>query len=192
MNSKYIILDIETCPIDLKNYFTKTDDEKLKLLNPIDSKIVAIGLKYENNYYIFNSDNEKELLNNFWEKWKEIKQGSPLIPVIGFNIEQFDIPFIVTRSFINGNKIQKFSLKEIIDLRNKIHAYKYGKTRGKLKEIAELLGYNILDIDGSKVADLYNSKKKEEIKKYLIKDLEITDKIYQRAVDTNIIQISKY
>ena len=91
MNRKYIILDIETCPISLENYFEKDEEEKLKLLNPIDSRIVAIGLRFENVNYIFQSEDEKEILSKFWEKWKEIKLGSALIPVVGFNITSFDI-----------------------------------------------------------------------------------------------------
>jgi len=192
MNRKYIILDIETSPLNLENYFEKEEEEKLKLLNPIDSKIVAIGLRYENKNYIFQSEDEKEILTLFWEKWKEIKFGSPLIPVVGFNIIPFDMPFIVTRSFIQDIKIQSFSLKEIIDLRDKINAYKYGKTRGKLKEFAEIVGLEILDVNGSDVSKLCLEKDYITLNKYLEKDLEITDELYKRAVRTNIININRY
>jgi hypothetical protein len=192
MNKKYIILDIETCPINLENYFEKDEEEKLKLLNPIDSKIVAIGLRYDGVNFIFQSEDEQEILSRFWEKWKEIKFGSPLIPVIGFNITPFDMPFIVTRSFIQNIKIESFSLKEIIDLRDKINAYKYGKTRGKLKEFAEIIGLEILDVNGADVSRLCYEKDFLTLNKYLEKDLEITDAMYKRAVETNIININRY
>ncbi|MCK9292595.1 MAG: 3'-5' exonuclease [archaeon] len=192
MNRKYIILDIETCPISLENYFEKDEEEKLKLLNPIDSRIVAIGLRFENVNYIFQSEDEKEILSKFWEKWKEIKLGSALIPVVGFNITSFDMPFIVTRSFIQNIRIESFSLKEIIDLRDKINAYKYGKTRGKLKEFAEIIGQEILEVNGSDVSRLCYEKDYLTLNKYLEKDLEITDALYKRAVETNVINVNRY
>ncbi len=40
-----IILDIEVAPIKYEGYFELDNESKLKLLNPIDSKIVAIGIK---------------------------------------------------------------------------------------------------------------------------------------------------
>jgi uncharacterized protein YprB with RNaseH-like and TPR domain len=192
MNRKYIILDIETCPISIENYFEKDEEEKLKLLNPIDSRIVAIGLRFENVNYIFQSEDEKEILSKFWEKWKEIKLGSALIPVVGFNITSFDMPFIVTRSFIQNIRIESFSLKEIIDLRDKINAYKYGKTRGKLKEFAEIIGQEILEVNGSDVSRLCYEKDYLTLNKYLEKDLEITDALYKRAVETNVINVNRY
>jgi len=190
--NKYMVVDIETCPINLKGYFEKEEEDKLKLLNPIDSRIVAIGIRVNSVNKVFNSNNEKELLEDFWREWKEIKQGSPLVPVIGFNITQFDIPFIVTRSFILGVKIESFSLKEIIELRDKINAYKYGKSRGKLKEFAVILGQEILDVDGGDVAKLCKDGDVEKLKEYLEKDLEITDALYKRAVETNIIKINRF
>ena len=192
MNRKYIILDIDTCPISLENYFEKDEEEKLKLLNPIDSRIVAIGLRFENVNYIFQSEDEKEILSKFWEKWKEIKLGSALIPEVGFNITSFDMPFIVTRSFIQNIRIESFSLKEIIDLRDKINAYKYGKTRGKLKEFAEIIGQEILEVNGSDVSRLCYEKDYLTLNKYLEKDLEITDALYKRAVETNVINVNRY
>ena len=190
---KYIVMDIETCPIKIdKDYFKKTNDEKLKLLNPIDSRIVAIGVRYHGVDTIIRYDSEKQMLKEFWKYWKDIKQGKPFVPLVGFNITPFDIPFIVTRSFILGVKIEPFSMKEILDLREKIHAYKYGKTRGKLKEFAELLGQEILDVNGGDVAQMCVDKNYELLSKYLKKDLEITDALYKRAVETNIIRISRY
>ena len=62
----------------------------------------------------------------------------------------------------------------------------------KLKEFAELLGIETMDIDGSDVAELYDDGKIDVIKKYLAKDLEITEALYYRAEETNIDKISKW
>ena len=53
----YFIVDVETCPIDLENYNSLNDEEKLKLLNPIDSKIIALGIRYKSkNIVLCGSD----------------------------------------------------------------------------------------------------------------------------------------
>ena len=39
----YFVIDIETCPLVLEDYELLDDESRLKLINPIDSKIIAIG-----------------------------------------------------------------------------------------------------------------------------------------------------
>ena len=188
----YVILDIETVPIELNSYYLLSEDERLKKVNPIDSKIIAIGLRYKNKNNIFMSKNEKDILINFWNELKEIKKKTYNIKIVGFNIINFDMPFITTRSFINNTPIIPFTLKNIVDLKNKISAYRYGPTRGKLKEFAKLMDIEILDTDGSNIADLCINDKFDTIKTYLEKDLEITDKVYLRAKNLRILEINKW
>lgn len=187
----YFVVDIETCPHDIECYFKLVEEEQLKKLNPIDSKIVALGIRYNGENKLFMGD-EKEILEEFWLEWETIKKGNSLIRVVGFNIANFDLPFITARSFIHGIVISPFLLKQIVDLRDKINAYRYGNTRGKLKEYAGLIKLRVLDVDGSDMAKLVDEKKFDEIKKYLANDLEITDKLYQRAVETKVINIDKW
>lgn len=187
-----MIVDIETCPIDLHKAKLLDEEEKLKLLNPIDSKIIAIGIRCNGKNIIFQSENEADILEKFWLEWKSIRQQRPMIPIVGFNIVQFDIPFIVSRSFINNITISPFTVKEIIDLREKINAYRYGKSRGKLKEFAQLIGMTTLDIDGSQVMELCINKNYVKLIGYLEKDLEITEKIFERASNLNITQIRRW
>ena len=111
---------------------------------------------------------------------------------MGFNVTNFDIPFIVARSFINNIEIVPFSLKSVLDVKEKINAYRYGKSRGKLEEYGRLIGVGVLNIDGSMVPRLFKDNDWETLKKYLLKDLEITDKLFERAKSTGIIHISKY
>ena len=188
----YFIVDIETCPIDLENYNSLNEEEKLKLINPIDSKIIALGIRYKNKTEIFISADEKKILEEFWSEWKRIKQENQNSLAVGFNIIRFDIPFIVARSFINNVEIVPFMLKSVVDLKEKINAYRYGKSRGKLSEFGKFLGLEILDINGSKIADLWSENKIEGIKKYLSKDLEITEQLLIRAKETKIIHISRW
>lgn len=188
----YFIVDVETCPINLDNYDRLNEEEKIKLLNPIDSRIVALGIRYNNEDIIFIDDDEKKILENFWSEWRRIKQENQNNIVVGFNIIKFDIPFIVTRSFINNVEIVPFMIKSILDLKEKINAYRYGKSRGKLSEYGRFLGFEISSIDGSQIANLWNENKIEDIKEYLRNDLEITERLLIRAKETKIIHINKW
>lgn len=191
MNQKYIVLTIVTAPTDIDLFFKKTPEDKQKLINPIDSMIIGIGLRYQEKNIIISNKEEKEILKQFWEEWKNIKKDKPIIPTIGFNINNFDIPFLVGRSYINNIKIYPFSLKEIIDIRQKIQGYKPGKTRGKLKEYGNILG-NKITIDNNQIPNLYKNKNFDKINEYLEQTLELIDNMYKRAQETNIIKINKY
>lgn len=188
----YFIVDIETCPLNLENYSSLSEEERLKLLNPIDSKIVALGIRYKNKNMIFMDSDEKKILESFWSEWKRIKQENENNFLVGFNVTKFDIPFIVSRSFINNVEIVPFMLKSIVDLKEKINAYRYGKTRGRLSEYGKFLGLKISSIDGSHVATLWKENKITEIKEYLINDLEITEQLLIRAKETKIIHIGRW
>src|SRR3989339_178806 len=105
------------------------------------------------------------------------------------NLIDFDLSFLTTRSLINNVQICPFVLKHIVDLRDKISAYRNGKTKGKLKDFAPFMGLTVKEIDGSNIADLWMEKKYDIIKYYLINDLKITEELYKRTKETNIIYI---
>jgi len=191
MGDDYFVVDIETCPLDMEKYRALDEDSKTELLNPIDSKIVMIGVRYNKENKIFEGE-EKQMLSEFWLFWREITKKIPVPKVVGFSNVGFDMPFLTARSFIHGVTIVPFTLKQVIDLRDKINAYRYGPTRGKLKEYAELLKLTVLDVDGSDVAELYASQDYDTLRKYLNNDLDITDAMYLRAVETKIVHINKY
>src|SRR3989344_3578181 len=188
----YFIVDIETCPISLENYNQLNEEERIKMINPIDSRIVAIGVMHKNNNKIFIDGSEKKILELFWAEWKKIKQENQNNSAVGFNILNFDIPFIVSRSFINNVEIVPFMLKSILDLKNKINAYRYGKSRGKLIDYGRFLGLEISAVDGSQVAAMWKENKIQDLKDYLCNDLEITEKLFFRAKETKIIHIDRW
>ncbi|MGM5484090.1 MAG: ribonuclease H-like domain-containing protein [Nanobdellota archaeon] len=182
-----IIIDIETAPVDIENYFNLDEEEKLKKLNPIDSYIVAIGIMKGDEEILFNGD-EKDILRDFWN-FIEKNEGKK---IVGFNIKKFDIPFITSRSFIKNVKVSPLQLSKVIDVREWINAYRYGQTRGKLKEFAKLIGIEVMDVEGSDIATLVKDDKFDVIESYLKKDLEITKNIYERAIDLNFDKITRW
>ncbi|PIN98179.1 MAG: hypothetical protein COT90_05460 [Candidatus Diapherotrites archaeon CG10_big_fil_rev_8_21_14_0_10_31_34] len=189
---EYIIIDIETCPIELEGYLELSETDKKKLLNPIDSRTVAIGLRHGSKNIVIQDENEKLMLEEFWKEIKNFIGKDLKKKIVGFNLKEFDLPFLVTRSFINNVKIFPFKIKEIIDLREKVSAFRYGFTRGKLKEFGEALDIELHEMDGSMVAEECIKGNMEKIKEYLNKDLEITDKMLKRIIETNIIEIERW
>ncbi len=192
----YMYLDIETVPTDKERCLLLDEEERKKLLNPIDSKIIAIGLKTtkDNKVVILQSDDEKQMLQDFWKLFSRFRDNNGLSnKVVGFNIKDFDISFLITRSFINNIHVIPFSIKEIVDLRDVLSGYKRGPTRGTLKEYGVIIGVKLVDdIDGSKVAETYWAGNNELIKEYLIKDIELTEKIHQKVVSLGLDKIKRW
>lgn len=192
MDKKYLILDIETVPIEVNtNYFSLPDSEKLKKLNPIDSKILAIGIKTDTMEEIILTESETKTLNRFW-RVHEALSNEGYHYLTGFNIKNFDIPMLTARSFINNVEIFPFIVKNLIDIREYLDAFKYGKTRGKLKEYGLYLGFESMEVDGSDIAKLYYNDKNDIIEKYLRNDLRITKAIFKRLCSTKIIDIKRW
>ena len=189
----YFVLDIETVPVDKGAYLdAENDQERKKLLNPIDSKIIAIGLKKNGQKAVLlQGENEKEMIQKFWRELKGFRKGGS-DKLIGFNIKEFDLPFLVTRSFILDVEIVPFVLKDVVDLREKVSAYKYGKTRGKLKEYADFLNIEKTGMEGEDVAEEYWAGNIKKILEYLEKDLEITEAMYERIVRLKIDLIDRW
>jgi predicted PolB exonuclease-like 3'-5' exonuclease len=190
---EYFYLDIETVPNDKEAYLSEKEEGRKKLLNPIDSHILAIGIKKGGveSQILYSGEDERSILQGFWSTLA-MSKGTPF-RMVGFNIKEFDLPFLVTRSFLKGVKIHPFILKDVVDVREQLSAFKYGPTRGKLKEYAELLGMPTLEeMDGSMVAEKYWGGEHQLIQEYLKKDLELTEFLHKRMIDLRISEIARW
>ncbi len=190
----YFYVDVETVPLDKEKYLGLSEDEQKKLLNPIDSRIVAIGVqKNADPIQIFSGEEEGKILGEFWSLLATRSSGSGPARMVGFNIKDFDLPFLVTRSFLKGVKIHPFLLKEVMDVREQVAAFKYGPTRGKLKEYAALLGMSVLDdMDGSQVAERYWRGELPKIVEYLRRDVELTRAMHVRMIELRISEMGRW
>ncbi|MCX6799473.1 MAG: ribonuclease H-like domain-containing protein [Candidatus Diapherotrites archaeon] len=190
----FFCVDVETCPVDREEWLKLGEEERKRLLNPIDSRIVAIGVKEEGKEAVVLLDeSEKKMLEEFWGMLAEFKKSGYAGKIVGFNLKNFDLPVLVTRSFIHNVRVVPFLLKEIVDLRESLSVFKYGHVRGKLKEYAAFIGIKAMDgMDGSKVAEACWKGETKKIAEYLKKDLEITEEIYKRAKSLRITEIQRW
>ena len=99
MAPDFLVIDIETVPV-VQATSDMTEDERKKKINPIDSRVVAVGLMDAHGTKVFMHDDEATILRETWAAWKAFRLGNPGAPIVGFNHASFDIPFLVTRSFI--------------------------------------------------------------------------------------------
>src|SRR3989339_1694868 len=82
-------------------------------LNPIKDRITAIGVKNGFGADALIDEDEKYILENFWEM---VRHKGPYLRLVGFNCLSFDMPFIMIRSFKHGVKVVNVKGK-VVDLR---------------------------------------------------------------------------
>jgi DNA polymerase elongation subunit (family B) len=169
-NPKEIIFDIETTTLD-----------------PLeeDARVICIGVRcnIDNRKFItvLAEDSEKRLLENFWSL--PVFEG--YFRLIGFNSFNFDIPYLLIRSFKHGIKMPDIRGKSI-DLR---FVLSYGNkfSKGRLDDYAKLFLKEKKINNGNNVLDLWKEGKIDEITTYCGHDVFLTCKIYERLKRMGVV-----
>ena len=175
-----IILDIETAPLT-----DKTEDA----LSPINGRVIAIGMKFLKEELIIMEEDEKLLIQQFWDKIRELNKRFSVIRYVGFNIRDFDFYFIINRSLHHNVEIVRPGNSVFIDLREHLTLFRtYGKS-GKLDDYAKLIGVagKYKDLKGEEVPLLWKKKQFEEIREYLRQDLFMTHALFERCKNIGLI-----
>jgi DNA polymerase elongation subunit (family B) len=81
-------------------------------LEPLKSRIIGITCKDNTGERIFAKRQERELLVEFWE---HITNGN-YTQIVGYNSDDFDLPFLIIRSLKYGVKMCQI-IRNSIDLR---------------------------------------------------------------------------
>lgn len=189
--TEYFVIDIETVPLDPDRYFEADEKTRKRYLNPIDSKVIAAGLRREGTNEVFFGEHEARILEDFWAAWRATKDGHRGTSVVGFNIADFDMPMLTSRSFQTGVAIQPFTIKELIDLRKRLSAFQW-RPKGTLHDYVETIGIEPETGGGEHVARWHRDGKLATIEAHLKEDLEITDALYRAAEELNITGIEKW
>ena len=161
-------------------------------LDPMTGRVVAIGVKVFDSRgefgpdfikggstIIIGHDNEAETLMEFWSLL--IGDCGRLAPIIGFNICQFDLPFLFRRSWKHrvmvplGIRRGRYWGDQVVDLRD-IWQLGDRQARGSLDTIARHLGVGAKNGDGKDFASLWASDR-AKAEAYLRNDLDMTARV---------------
>jgi predicted PolB exonuclease-like 3'-5' exonuclease len=141
-----------------------------------------------------SEDNEAEIINNFFTFINKKLQKTPTSCIVGYNINTFDVPFIIKRAFIN-NILQIPTIFKIFDKKPWELSVKFKdifllwqmNTRNfvSLDAVASCLGLethkNVMD--GSMVGSTFHIEKDlNKIVKYCEMDVVLTGKVMKRLM----------
>ncbi|MCL5410603.1 MAG: ribonuclease H-like domain-containing protein [Patescibacteria group bacterium] len=205
---KKLFLDIETLPapgdkMDLIKSFWEDSRKKngsklIKGVNDFDTffrntsfqgefgRICCIGYAVDNNSADCLVEDEKEMLEKFWQ----IAKDADLF--IGHNVMDFDLRFIYKRSIVLGVRptrdlsFARYRNNPIFD--TMCEWEKWGSRGTSLHKLSIALGIaspKEEGIDGSKVYDYFLAGKLDEIAEYCKRDVDATRKVYKRMVFDN-------
>jgi predicted PolB exonuclease-like 3'-5' exonuclease len=109
--------------------------------------------------------------------------------IVGHNIIGFDLPFIYQRCLVNNIaarppiNLGEYNVRGVFDT---MKGWWLGsRNRVGLDDIAWALGIESSktgEVEGSKVFDLYQAGRLEEIREYNLNDVRVTRKVYERLV----------
>ncbi len=204
MTKRIITIDIETLPTNEHfetRLFWETEEEFRKTaLDANLGRILCIGYSEQNEFGAITDHgcfgwcetardfeiDEQILLTEFWQCLSGFNTSHDLI--IGHNIMDFDLPFIVQRSIINGVNptvdfyFGKYRTAPIFDTMRVWDCWKWGG-KTSLKKLAFALGLEnpkAGGIDGSNLYEAYLEGKFEEIYKYCMRDVKVTRNIWRK------------
>lgn len=129
---------------------------------------------------------ERIILAEFWQFMSGFNTNRDL--VIGHNILDFDLPFIVQRSIVRSVRptidfyFGKYRSQPIFDTMRVWDCWKWGNSTS-LKKLAFALGLECPkseDIDGSSIYDAYLAGRFEDIYRYCLRDVATTRNVWQR------------
>lgn len=133
----------------------------------------------------FHAD-EALMLREFWHKMASFNPRRDVI--VGHNIFDFDLRFIIKRSIINRVRptaalsFAKYRSQPIFDTMYEWECWSYGSriSLDKLAFALSLPSSKSDDVNGSKVFDLYLAGRHEEIRDYCLRDVRLTREIFKR------------
>ena len=196
--------DFESLDKPIQEYLLKyaeTEDEREEIKDrlsfyPLTAEIVTIGLldpdtqkgfaffqtscdpllPFEEDNVLYETGNEKEILEKFWNIIKDYKQ------FITFNGRGFDCPFILTRSAVHKIKPLRDLMPNRyndthIDLLDQLTFYGASRRRFNLDMWCRTFGIKSPKeggITGYEVKDLFKAGRHIDIAKYCVGDLRAT------------------
>jgi DNA polymerase elongation subunit (family B) len=138
------------------------------------------------------SDNEPEILHDFWEMMRTFRPC--LDRIVGHNIYNFDLPFIYKRSVVCGVRplielnFARYRNQPIYDTMCEWEKWNLRHTIS-LDRLARVLGLESPktdECDGSRIAELFARGEHKTIRDYCLKDVITTRRIYRRMTFADV------
>lgn len=208
MSRRIITIDIETLPTAEpfeSRLFWETEEQYLKTACDANlGKILCIGYSEQNEFGAivehgcfgwceettdFQPD-EKMILADFWQYMRGFNCSNDLI--IGHNIMDFDLPFILQRSIIHnvrptvGFYFGKYREAPIFDTMRVWDSWKWGGSTS-LEKLAFALGLEnpkVGGISGGNLYEAYQEGRFEEIYRYCMRDVKVTRNAWRKMTFT--------
>lgn len=145
-------------------------------LSPLDSRIVAIGIAKLPAKQVLINEDEKAMIQEFLSFLHEN------VVLVGYNINNFDIPFITARALKHGLYEEIAIIREVyrVDLMTLVSRYLLTNQKYiKLKEICQFLDIEVNDdINGNDTPQLWEQGNYQAIIDHCMSDIEITEKLF--------------
>lgn len=205
-----LIFDIETGPLpndDLKRMLPEFDPDSVKLgntkdkdkirekiaaaridhyakhvekaaLSALTGRVIVVGYQFAGGESVIEDLSERDALETFWARYKWAKQNKASL--IGWNIFNFDLPFLIRRSWFHGIQVPKGLLKNnrywndtFVDLMQIWACGTYGQWE-KLDNAAKFFGGEGKNGNGADFHRLWEEDRPAAVA-YLECDLEMTE-----------------
>ena len=203
-NTEPVFFDIETMPLakeelaadmpyfeapktykdeaKIEAYIEKKRDEYITkaALSPLTGRVLAIGVKTENERGVFDYNDEKHTLKEFWKYFRH----NNVAIWVGHNSNTFDWPYLIKRSWKynltipTGIKDGRWYRKNIQDTMELFTGGAYGE-RISLDRLGKFFGVGGKNGEGKHFAEMYFADKAKAID-YLYNDLDLTQAVWER------------
>ncbi len=162
-----VILDIETTGLD-----------------PFSDRIVVIGVLKGKDVRVFTDEEESKILRDFYDYILDDEDPLRTQVLIGYNIQNFDIPFITARTLKWGYLVEAGLLRRMYraDLMTIVTRYLNTKNRNlSLRAVAEFFDIEVSDdVSGADVPRLWEERNFGPIIKHCLSDLSVTGQVFER------------
>ena len=154
-------------------------------LDPMTGRVLAFGVRDEDGVNtILCDEDEIAVLSGAWGVFNGVKSYTQFV---GFNIFNFDLPFLIRRSWKLGVKVpfarrKRYWPEVFVDLREVWQLGEY-QARGSLDSISRFLGYSGKSGDGAEFANLLRQDRQAALD-YLARDLELTEAVAGRLLSS--------
>ena len=208
MTRQIITIDCETLPSAIpfeSQTLWKTEDEHRKTaLDGNFGRLLCIGYTREfagsgniqHGCFGWNAESqsfetdEAKLLSDFWEMMRGFNRFKDTI--VGHNIMDFDLPFIIKRSIINGVRptvdfcFARYQRQPIFDTMREWDCWNF-KSWTSLDKLAIVLGLpspKAGEITGTNLYEAYLEGREREIYEYCMRDVATTRRAFQKMTFT--------